>query len=45
MFRRIDKYIDKYWKRFVIIFMNMFKQEDIDWLNMSDDMVEKKEKK
>jgi len=37
--------IDKYWKRFCVIFMNLFgTQDDIDWLNMHNNMISKGEK-
>jgi len=38
--------IDKYWKRFCVIFMNLFgTKDDIDWLHMHENMIDNKKER
>jgi len=38
--------IDKFWKKFCIIFIDLFgTKDDIDWLNMHNDMIDKRRDK
>ena len=43
LLRKLDKAIDSYYRPFAMWLNSLGYKEDVDWLNMSNDMVEKED--